>query len=41
MTVQGPSQTFRDGFSMGGMSQVLVLGNKKNALALIESNSVN
>lgn len=28
MTVQGPSQTFRDGFSISGMSQVLVLGNR-------------
>lgn len=25
MPVQGPSQTFRDGFSMAGMSQVLIV----------------
>lgn len=25
MPVQGPNQTYRDGFSMGGMSQVIIV----------------
>lgn len=33
MTGQGPSQTYRDGFSMGGMSQVIYLALNKQLMS--------